>query len=167
MRRALAPGSASAACCVGLEAAAAESKQVSSVDSHETLRDFTRCVCLSILAAYYLFCTTVIPSLHSCFPFADCDRGWELLGGSASHEAVDHAPALRGDVDGTDASHEAGTCVACLLGARLRGLSPPAGVSVPFLTPAQRIPRQAGSIPALAHPRIQILPRAPPGDAPS
>jgi hypothetical protein len=157
-----------AVCFVALEATPAESQAASLANSNEAVQRPVRSVFLAALAVYYLFCTSVIPSLHSCFPFADGDRGWEPLGGSAFHEEGNHAPGSRGDVDRSDALDEAGAwCVACLFGAWLRGLSPPAGVSAPVLAATQRIPRKAVSIPALAHLRTQILPRAPPADTPS
>ena len=167
MRRALAPGAALAVCFVALEATPAESQAASLANSNEAVRRLARFVSLAALAVYYVFCTSVIPSLHSCSPFADYDRGWEPLGGSASHEEGSHAPGSREEVDRSAALDEAGACVACLFGARLTGLSLPAGVSTPVLAPTQRIPRDAVSLTTLAHLGVQILPRAPPVDTPS
>ena len=127
---------------------------------------------LAALAVYYLFCTSVIPSLHSCSPFSDRDRGWESPAGSAAHEEVDHAPGSRVDVDRSAALDDAGTCVACLFGAWPRGLSLPAGVSTPVrgespsgypvTQSASQLSPTSGSRSSRAHPQ----PTRPPDPAP-
>lgn len=127
----------------------------------------TRSAFLPALAAYFFFFTNVVPSLHTCFSFADGDWGWEGPVAFASHHEGNRLPAPREDVERSSVFDEEGTCVACLFSARLRGLSPPAGISAPVPAQVQRILREAINIPAPADLWIQILPRAPPANTAS
>ena len=127
----------------------------------------TRSAFLPAFVVYFFFLTNVIPSIHICFPLADGDLRSERLGASVPHGQRNHAPASREDGNRSNGSDEEGTCVACLLGARLRGLLTPAGVSASVPAQVQRILRETISIPAPADLWIQILPRAPPANTPS
>jgi hypothetical protein len=124
-----------------------------------------RSALLPALAVYFFCFTNVIPALHNCLPFANGGPGGERLADWAPLPEDDGAAAPRERAGRTDDLFQEGVCVACLFSARLRGLSPPAGVTVPVLAQTQRLPRQAIRIPALADHWIQLFPRGPPARA--
>jgi hypothetical protein len=127
----------------------------------------TRTAFLPAFVVYFFLVSNGVPSFHSCFSLADGELSWERLGASAPHGERNHAPASREDGDGNNGFDEEGACVACLLGARPKCLLTPAGVSAPATARVQRIPGEVISIPAPADFWSQILPRAPPANAPS